>query len=747
MVFSADRATFRRRDGDIETLLEITVSPEQPAEVRRITLTNRGGQPRELDLTSYLEPVLGDHGSDLSQLAFGKLFLETEHVAGSDSLLCRRRPRSPRERLIWGVHVMAVDRSASGCTVMGDLQYETDRARFVGRGRTLADPAALGPNAVLSGTIGPVLDPVLSLRRKFRIAPGGSAVVGFTLATAESRDAALALADKYHGISAAARAFELAWAHSQVVHRHRNWSPEDSHLYQRLASHLLFAGPTLRAHAQGLAANHLGPPALWRHGIASDRPIVLARIAEPAEFSLVRQLLVAHDFLRLKGLEATLILLDEGQSEEDDGLSEQIRSLVQEEGAQDQLGRPGGILVLEREGLSEDDVLLLEAAARVVLDGARGTLSGQLDRTEWVRSLPEPLIPPQAHGHWDDEPVHMPSDLQHFNGLGGFTPDGREYCVLIGSQSPDSDPPNGQPGRRADAHPHLPPAPWANVVANPEFGFLVSETGSGFTWAGNSQTNRLTPWSNDPVMDRPGEVVYLRDEATGQIWCPTPLPVPSRAPTLIRHGQGYTVFERNTHGIEHELTLFVPPHEPIKLIRLRLRNAGPEPRQLSATFFAEWVLGTSRDQSAMHLMTELDPDTGALLARNSFRVDQANWVAFADLNRRPRTVTTDRVEFLGRHGSVTAPAALGRVGLSGRTGARIDPCAAVQTRFELDPDERPRSFSCWAKPRTSTECARWSAATGIRPLCQRPSQMQLRNGIEFLTPFKSTLQTPHSTYS
>ena len=686
VVFSTDKALLRRRDADIETLLEIAVSPEQLAEVRRITLTNHGSQPRELELTSYVEPVLNYHGADLSHPAFGKLFLETEYLPGSDSLLCRRRPRFAHERPIWAVHVMAVDRSAPGCTIVGALQYETDRARFVGRGRTPADPAALGPNTILTGTIGPVLDPVFSLRRRFRVEPGGSAVVGFTLATAESRDSALALADAYHGISAVARAFELAWARSQVEHGHRNDLPED-HLYQRLGSHLLFAGSALRAHSQVLATNRQGQAALARYGIAGDRPILLARIAEGAELSLVRQLLVAREFLRIKGLEFDLVLLVQEESGNTEDLRQQIFNLVRDAGSSDLFNRPDGVFVLQREGIPEDDVLLLEAAARVLLDGARGSLSGQLDRIEWARSHPEPLIPTQSPGRWNDEPVDLPPDLQFFNGLGGFAADGREYCLLIRAQDTHSGPLNGQPNPQTIPYPVLPPAPWVNVVANPAFGFLVSESGSGFTWAGNSQTNRLTGWSNDPVVDPPSEVVYLRDEATGQTWCPTPSPIPAHDPTRVRHGQGYTIFERKTHGIEHELTLLVPTNDPIKLIQLCVRNAGGEPRQLSATYFAEWTLGACRDASAMHLVTEVDPETDALLARNTFRVDFADRVAFVDVNRRPRTITADRVEFLGRHGSVAAPAALHSVGLSGRTGAGFDPCAAIQTRVDLGPGE------------------------------------------------------------
>ncbi|WP_165228403.1 GH36-type glycosyl hydrolase domain-containing protein [Aquisphaera insulae] len=676
VVFSADKASFRRRDGEIETLLEVTVSPEQTAEVRRITVTNHGPSPREIELTSYMEPVLADPGSDLAHPAFAKLFLETEYVAASESLLCRRRPRAPGERAHWGVHVMASDRSAPGCEVVGPIQHESDRARFIGRGRSLADPAALDEGATLSGTTGPVLDPAFSLRRRFRIAPGNSAVAGFTLAMAESHDEALALADKYHGLSAVARAFELAWAQRQVEHGHGSAASEQAHLFQRLAGHLLFAGTGLRGHALGS-----GPPGgpgggyatLTHHGLSIHRPILLVRVAEAGELTLLRQLLAAHAFLRDRGLESDLVVINEERSGEAEVLGEHIEVLVKEAGGGELMNAPGGVMVLRRDHLTEREAATLEAAARVTFDGARGALAGQLERVDWTRALPEHFEP---SGPIPDRPPQSPPEagpLAFANGFGGFSEDGRDYVMLI------------EPA--AAARPALPPAPWVNVIANPEFGFLVSESGAGFTWAGNSQTNRLTPWSNDPVLDPPGEVLYVRDEETGEAWCPTPLPIPSDAPTVVRHGPGTTTFLRNAHGIEHELCLAVPPSDPVKLMRLRLKNPGGRPRTLSVTFFAEWVLGPNRTFAAPHVVTELDPDTGALLARNAFREDYSGRVAFADVNHRPRGVTADRAEFLGRHGSPAAPAALGRASLSGRTGPAIDPCAAIQATVEVPPGE------------------------------------------------------------
>jgi cyclic beta-1,2-glucan synthetase len=665
VVFNADKAEFRRRDDGIESHLEITVSPENAAEVRRLTLTNLGSRPRDLEVTSYAEPVLATPRADLGHPAFGKLFLETEFLPAEGALLCRRRPRAVEQQPIWGVHVMAVDGPA-----VSDVEYETDRARFLGRGRTPAAPAALDPGVRLSGTTGAVLDPVFSLRQRVRVAPGASVSVAFTTAVAATREEAIALADHYHDAHGVTRAFELAWAHSQVQLRHLGLSPEETQLYGRLAAHVVYAGPTLRAPREVITANRQGQPALWRYGISGDRPIVLVRVGEPDELEVVRQLLRAHAYWRLNGLETDLVILNEHPTSYLEEIQEQLQNLVRVSDSHGLIDRPGGVFLRKAANISAEDQRLLLTAARIVLAGARGSLTGQLEARERTPALPPPLVVgqvsnlPSNSAGWKPAPQ---AELLFDNGLGGFTPDGREYIVRAAGQQ-------------------LPPAPWINVIANEDFGFLVSEAGSGFTWAGNSQMNRLTPWSNDPVSDPPGEAIYLRDEESGAFWTPTPLPR-GAGPTRVRHGQGYTVFESDNNGLAQELLLLVPLDEPVKILRLRVRNHGSRPRRLSATFFAAWVLGTAREDTAPYVVTEVDAETGALLARNAYNTDFAGRVAFADVNLRPRSLAADRVEFLGRNGSVNNPAALRRSALSGSAGAGLDPCAALMTPFALRPGE------------------------------------------------------------
>ncbi len=685
-VFSVDKADFHRFDGPIESLLEITVAPDKNVEVRRLLLTNHGSEACEIEVTSYAEPVLLPHGADLAHPAFGKLFLETEWLGhpphGLPALLCRRRPRSADQKPIWAIHVLAGDNHNHG----GAISWETDRGRFLGRRRSPADPEGL--ERALSGTTGPVLDPILCIRRVVRIEAGEKAVLAFSTGVADSRDEALALADQFHTFGAVTRAFELSWAHSRVELFHLRLRIEEAHLYQRLAGHLLFPSTGLRGPSEALLGNQQGQSGLWRYGISGDNPILLLRLTSSGGIPLFRQLLHAHTFWRAKGFVVDLVVLAEEASGYYDELYDTALALARSSETRDRIDLLGGVFLRKGSQINDLDRDLLLAAARVVLDDRNGTLGPQIDVMEPVRAVIPRLRPtrkpeirsPRSETSAPAESAARPTDLLFDNGIGGFSADGYEYVI--------APPGPGEPGASATGEPRgAPPAPWINVVANRKAGFLITDSGAGYTWMGNSQTNRLTPWSNDPVSDPPGEAIYLRDEETGAIWSPTPLPVHDGQPILVRHGQGYTVFERTVQGIEHELTVFLAAEDPVKIWQLRLRNRTGTERRLSATFYVEWVLGTQREETALHLITEKDADTGALFARNSFNRDFGPAVAFADMSLRPRTLTDDRTEFLGRNGQLADPAALSRTMLSGHTGVTLDPCAALLAPLVLRPGE------------------------------------------------------------
>jgi cellobiose phosphorylase len=658
--FHADRAEFRRRDEDLDTRWAVCVASGHDAEVRVVSLANHGRRPRHLDLTSYAEVCLNHRRADQAHPAFAKLFLETEFVPGPGALLARRRPRAADEKPVWSVHV-----AAGG----GALEYETDRGRFLGRGRTPANPVALGPGARLSGTTGAVLDPVFSLRRSVPLDPGGTARLAFVTGAAETREAAAELAEHFRELDAADRAFDDAGERARQEMRGFGLTPDDVTLFNRLAGAVVFTGPALR-HPDAVTANRQGQPGLWPYAVSGDRPIVLARVAAAGDLPLAHELARWHAYARRRGLDLDLVVLDERP-----GGADQLRADLRIGPAGPLLGKPGGVFILASGQVRETDAVLLAAAARAVLGGGRGTLADQLRREPEPAALPPRLAPsakpfsPEA-GRSTTAPTES---LLFWNGRGGFTPNGREYLIVIDS--------NGADG------PALPPAPWTNVLANPGFGCLVTEAGLGYSWAGNSQLNRLTPWSNDPVSDPPGEACYLRDEETGQVWSPTPLPAGSGATVHVHHGQGYTRYTRRSHGLEQELLVFVPPDDPVKLVCLTVRNVGDQPRRLSATFYAEWVLGTDRASAPLQVVCERDAAAGAVMARSAWAGDFAGRVAFAGVGPRPHSVTADRAEFLGLHSSPADPAALCRTALSGRAGPLPDPCAALMTPITLVPGQ------------------------------------------------------------
>jgi len=670
-IFSEARAEFRRRDHDFDTHTMIAVSPEDDIELRRVTITNRARTRRAIDVTSYAEVVLASPAADALHPAFSNLFVQTEILPQRKAILCTRRPRSLDEPVPWMLHLMAVH----GADI-GEVSYETDRMRFIGRGNTVAAPQAISDSSGLSGSQGSVLDPIVAIRHRITLEPGESATIDIVSGVGETRDAAVSLVGKYQDRRLADRAFDLAWTHGQVVLRQLNATEADTQLYGHLAGAVIYANSSLRADVGVLGKNRRGQSGLWGYSISGDLPIVLLQIADPANIDLVRQLVQAHAYWRLKGLAVDLVIWNEDHAGYRQLLHEQIMGLIAAGLEANVTDRPGGIFVRAADQISNEDRILLQAVARAILTDSRGTLWDQIHRRRLADArvprlaptsthLPEPMATAGLHRH----------DLIFFNGLGGFTPDGREYVVTT-------------------AHEQTTPAPWVNVLANPYFGTVISESGLACTWSENAHEFRLTPWYNDPVSDSSGEAFYLRDEESGHFWSPTPLP--SRGPQVYvsRHGFGYSVFEHTEGGIRSELWVYVAQDSAVKFTVLKVRNESGRSRRLSATGYVEWVLGDLRPKSAMHVTTEVDRKTGALFARNPYNTEFADRVAFFHVDGETKTITGDRAEFLGRNGTLGSPAAMTRSHLSGRVGAALDPCAAIQVPFELgDGQEREIVFT------------------------------------------------------
>ncbi|HEY5216166.1 MAG TPA: glycosyl transferase, partial [Pseudolabrys sp.] len=662
VAFSEDRAEIMRRDGTLTTTLDVVVSPEDDGDVRRVSISNLGARTREIEVTSYAEVVLAPPSDDAAHPAFSKLFVQTEFVADLGALLATRRRRAPDEPEVWAAHLAVLEGDASG-----ELQFETDRACFLGRGNGVRSPISISGGRPLSNTVGTVLDPIFSIRRRVRIPPGATVRLSYWTLLARSRDEVIGLADKHRDVAAFERAATLAWTQAQVQLHHIGITADEAHLFQRLANRVIYSDPTLRPSPEILKRNDLGPSALWAHGISGDLPIVLCRIDEATELETVRQLVRAHHYWRMKQLAVDLVIVNERSTSYVQDLQSALESVVRVNLSRSQSEKddaPGTVFLLRADLLSGEVRNLLQTVARVVIVSRRGGLAEQVKRLQEIAPAAEP---PYLKPRIVSPPEFVaPPPLEFSNGIGGFDRDGREYVTIL-----DGD--------------QVTPAPWVNVIANPYFGFQVSAEGSGYTWSVNSRENQLTPRSNDPVSDNPGEAIYLRDEDNGEVWTATALPIRTDASRYIaRHGQGYSRFGHVSHGIALDLLQFVPLDDSIKISRLKIKNVSGRRRRLSITAYVEWVLGPSRAACAPYVVTEIDPKTNVMLARNPWRIEFGSRVAFADLAGRQRSWSGDRTEFIGRNGSFALPAALaGRKPLSNRVGAGLDPCGVLQTAVEI----------------------------------------------------------------
>ncbi|MBK1709115.1 glycoside hydrolase family 94 protein [Marichromatium gracile] len=674
-IFSEGRAEFRRHDHEIESYTEISVSPEDDIELCRVRLTNRSRVRRVIEVTSYAEVVLAPPAADAAHPAFSNLFVQTEILHPQPAILCTRRPRSSGDAVPWMFHQMVL--RGTPCDAMS---YETDRMRFIGRDRTVADPWAMEGDTTLSGSAGSVLDPIVAIRCSMTLDPDQTATFDRVTGIGESRAIALSLVEKYQDQRLADRVFDLAWTHSQVVLRQINASQSDVQLYGRLANSILYANASLRAEPSILGQNRRGQSGLWSHAVSGDVPLVLVQIGDPANIELVHQLVQAHAYWRLKGLTVDLVIWNEDRAGYRQQLHDQILGLISAGVEAHVIDRPGGIFIRPADQISQEDRILFQTVARVILSDTRGTLAEQLNRrgpmepsvprlrptrtrfSEWSRG-DEKVSGGQRAADSDDRPARL-----FDNGLGGFSPDGTEYVITTA------------PGQTT-------PAPWVNVLANPHFGTVISASGTAYTWSENAHEFRLTPWHNDPVSDASGEAFYLRDEESGHCWSPTPLPAGGRSDYVCRHGFGYSVFEHTEDGIHSQLWVYVAVDAPIKFSVLKVSNRSNQSRRLSVTGYVEWVLGDLRPKTNLHVITEVDATSGALFARNPYNTEFADRIAFFDVDDPTRAVSGDRTEFLGRNGTPRAPAALKRVRLSGKVGAALDACAALQSTLELEPGQ------------------------------------------------------------
>ena len=674
-IFSPDKVELRRRDREITTRTEVTVSPEDNVEIRRVTLTNLSHRLRRIELTSYGEVSLISGKADIAHPAFSKMFLSSEFLPDYEALLFTRKPRDENEGHLYMAHLVQAPGS--------QVQYETSRLNFLGRGLSARAPIALQHMNPLSGAVGTVLDPVFSLRKKVDVGEGRSETVSFVTAVARSREAIIDLVKKYREGQYVSRAFEMAWSHSDVEMRHQQFSIARVLDFQKLANAIIFNHPRLRAADEILRKNRLSQSALWRFGLSGDEPIVLFTINDREQIKVCEELLLAHEYLRQHGVRFDLVILNEYPGGYFQELQQEIEFLIKTGYSRDFYERSGGVFLRAINQLSEEEAVLLYSVARVVVAANKGPLSSQLA----LAFKPEQHQPRKRRSTRRQEFVYHPpyEKVEFKNDFGGFADEGRSYSMTV----------------RYD---QLPPQPWVNIVANKNFGFLISESGGGYTWSDNSRENKLSPWKNDPVTDSPGEVIYIRDRDTGNYWCPTPHPVQYEQPVRVKHSFGMTTFSTQVNQVFSQLTVSGSTEDKVKWWHLELVNGDFRERNLDLFLYFEPVLGVSREDTYRYLQSSFDSENQILVFSNPYNTDYPRQYLYFGANRSIESFTSSRREFIGRHRDVSNPSALetestgaglgifsgkpSLVHLSGTVGAGFDTCAALKIHVDIPAGEK-----------------------------------------------------------
>ncbi|MGH4050704.1 MAG: GH36-type glycosyl hydrolase domain-containing protein [Clostridium sp.] len=662
VTFALDKAVFTRIDSNITTSMEITVSTEDDSEVRRLSITNNASVSKYLDVTSYLEVTLAHYDADIVHPAFGNLFVKTEYIDNPTCILATRRPRAMGEKQPWLMQTVAVD----GTTV-GPIQYETSRASFIGRGENTSHPNSMKTDAPLSNTVGAVLDPIISIRRRIKVKSGETCTIAITTSIASNKIEVISLAKKYSGFHNINRVFELAWSQTQVDMKYFGIKSTQANLYQVMASKILFLNSTYRLREEYIKKGVKGQFTLWEYGISGDLPIMLLIVQESKDKDLVRQLLNAHEYLSFKGLKVDLVIINLQTASYEQPLQTDIKELIGGSHLRDKENKPGGFFIFNNATIKEEDVGLLISIARIVIDSSKGMLVSQIQNNT-KRIGKQALLKTVEKQFTFKESKFDVQTLEYFNDLGGFNVEKENYTILLKNFNNT-------------------PAPWVNVISNGDFGFHVSESGSAYTWHQNSRENKITTWSNDSISDECSEVIYLRDENNSNVWSITPKPIRDGGEYLIEHGFGYSSFKHEAYGIMGKVTMFVPMDHNIKLCKIKLKNNSNIARNLTITYYAEIVMGVVREHTAQHIVTYLNKENEYIYATNSYNQNFGKLKAFLKLfGGEQQSFTGNRSEFLGRGGSVENPEVLKRIRLSNNVGAGLDPCLAVTSKIHIQPN-------------------------------------------------------------
>ncbi len=695
-IFTDEKAEYTKIVDGIKSTLECLITSEGCGEGRRLQLMNTTHKDCLIEVTSYGELALATMDVDSAHPVFSRMFIETEIAEEGKTIFAKRRKRSPSDPDIHIAHFVS-----STTDTLQETEAETDRSLFIGRGRSIHRPAAFDQNTRFSNSQGCVLDPIMSLRCCVQIPAHGKAELIFWTFAAHTKEALNNHIKHYRQPDMFQKELSMAWTRSQVALYQSGTQLKEAIVYQKYATPLIYPERTWRLPSEILAKTLGKQSDLWPMSISGDNPLCLLRLNNEGNIAVLRELLKAHEYWRMRGLIVDLVILNEqafsyiqNTQRALEWVCESYRRHTQEaDGCQH-------IFMLRRDQMSEQSFKTLLASARIVLDAQNGSLSEQLKR------LDENDFNLTIHKNYQESYDQL--DLPRYNEGQQFTTQTEQNLFssigLISQQKPSSFPTNGEDLRYWNGyggfnqHNHYvirlhgrtnTPHPWINVIANHRFGFHVSAEGAIFTWANNSRDYQLTPWANDPTFNRPGEALYLVDRQSLKRFSPvSTVECDENIVYEACHGFGFSTFKSTHSEIALELTHTLDPEKPIRFSRLILTNEGKKPRSLRLYNYVEWVLGNVRTKYAPFIVSSYEARWGAHFIQNPYHIEKSQQVTFLSASEMPTSTTTNRAEFIGATGTVTHPNAIHKAGaLSNTIAAGCDPCSAFAYDIDLLPGQ------------------------------------------------------------